>query len=205
MARQTKPAGVGYPSANEIRANPIPIRVTSSKAMSVKPTTVLALDLSSSCIGWAVGIDKNLVAYGKFVFKTTSAINGDKLATFISYLTVILETYGPQKVLVEKTLMGKGDTTVRHLEILGVVRATVFKILGLEILESWLIPAKTVKRLLKVKKGRDHAHNKQIMVEKINQLFNLRLKCESSKIESDDDIADAIAVLVAYYRRGQSQ
>lgn len=189
-----KPAAQAVPSEQEIAACPIPTK--KGKEHSID----LALDLSTSCIGWAVGVDRELFNWGKLVFKSTADI-GEKLQAAAIFLRFLCDTYKPTRILVEKTLARRGDTTLRHAELAGVVRLVWRQYINDEILKSWFVPSKTVKTLLNVERGRNHDHNKEIMVNKINDLYNLHFHFDkNSKLKSDDDVADAIAVLTAFWR-----
>ena len=190
------PAGQGFPSLNEIAANPI------YNAHGEKPLTSLALDLSSSCVGWAVGTDddKVLHRYGKFVFRTTAGI-GEKLMSFDEYLSGLISNYWPDRLLIERPSV-HGKTAERHLELLGVARKVWFDATRSEIEPKWIIHPKTVKAAMKVPAGANHDQNKLIMVNKINQLYRTSFKFDKgSKYKSDDDTADAIAVLTTHWRR----
>jgi RNase H-fold protein (predicted Holliday junction resolvase) len=200
--RAIAPAGRGYPSLEEVRGCPVP-KIAGTKGGKV--VTILAMDLSTSCIGWALGMDRKLALYGKFVFKKDASI-GAKLSIFREYLEVLLDIYEPDRVLVEKPMSGRGTTTARHYELLGVVREALFSNLNKDFLDSWIISAKTVKGLMRVKPTGDHDLNKVAMCNKINELYGFDLVFDkNSKIKSGDDIADAIAVLTAYYRRGTKE
>jgi RNase H-fold protein (predicted Holliday junction resolvase) len=205
MPRQLTPAGRGVPSKEEIQGNPLP-KIATKKGGKVK--TVIAFDLGVNCIGWALAMDGQLMLYGKFVFKKGEEIPA-KLSIFREYLETLLEVYEPDVVVVEKPVSRKGDTTHRHYELLGVVKETVFTTLGYAIKDAWVISALTVKSLLKVPtstnpdRRKRHDENKAIMCRRINELYGLGLKFENSKQAAGDDIADAIAVLTAYLRRGK--
>jgi Holliday junction resolvasome RuvABC endonuclease subunit len=193
------PAGQGFPNTNEIRANPVVLPQTKSKR---KVPIELALDLSSSCVGWALGVDRSLAKWGKFVFKSTAG-TGEKLDSFEEFLQVLLSVYKPERLLIERPST-KGKTRERHTEIMGIVRKVWFEHSGGELVESWIQSPRTIKNVMKVERGQNHKQNKEIMVRKINSLYSniLHLRFhENSKLQSDDDIADAIAVLVTYWRR----
>lgn len=197
MSPATIVAGTGYPSLEEIRANPIP------KDRRKEASRELALDISSSCVGWALGSDRKPLRWGKFVFKTTAEV-GEKLVSFEEFLRVLIETYKPDRLLIEKPPARRGKTTERHFELVGIARKVWAELTGKEILPAWMISPTTIKRAMGVPSGRDHKENKAIMVKKINSLFglNLRVKKNSdSRVLNDDDIADAIAVLETYYRK----
>lgn len=188
-------AGTSYPSIEHIQGSAQPERLENE-------VVILALDLSTSCVGWCLGIDTDLVLWGKYVFKRSAGI-GEKLHAFAEWLQVLIDTYKPDRILLEEPLKRKGNTTARHYEMLGVVRQVWRSRTGTEILKSWIISSTTVKTHMKVKRGRNHSHNKAIMVDKVNDLYNLKFQYASSKHRSDDDIADAIAVWTTYMRRNR--
>lgn len=191
----TQPTGQSFPSLEQIKANPIP--ATRGK----RPVIELALDLSTSCVGWAVGADRKLARYGKFVFKSTSG-PGEKLCALEEWLITVLLTYMPERVLIEKVVTRRGNTTLRHAEVLGIVRKVWYEITATEIPDAWLVSSITVKNVMKVERGGNHEQNKRIMLNKVNQLYNLKLHFDpNSKYKSDDDSADAIAVLTTYWRK----
>ena len=189
------PTSVATPTLESLRANPIVIR---GKKRS---RTILALDLSSSCVGWAVGSNKRRHSQGKLVFKSTAEI-GAKLAAFFAFLVALLVLYKPVALVIEKPMARRGATTARHNELLGLARLAWFHCGKDEILDSWIISSVTVKSVMGVKRGENHEENKKIMVAKINALYSLNLKFDkNSKIKTDDDTADALAVLTTYWRR----
>lgn len=194
------PAGLGFPSIEEIRANPI---VARGKEKAV--LTDLAFDLSSSAVGWAVGANRKLQRYGKLVFKTTAG-PGEKLVYFEEYLDTLIQTYWPKALIVERPLSKKANTTARHFELLGIVRKVWAEHTGGELLDNWIISPTTIKSLMQVQRGADHTQNKIIMVNKINQLYGLSLKFDkNSKYKTDDDTADAIAALTTFWRRNSRE
>jgi Holliday junction resolvasome RuvABC endonuclease subunit len=197
-SRKKAPAAESIPSGSVIRSLPI-----SEMVHKVEKSRVdLALDLSTSCVGWALGVDKQIITWGKIVFKTTAEL-GEKLVALEECLRVLFETYRPGRLFVEKPLARRGNTTHRHYEVLGVVKKLWRETTDTELLDSWLVSSVTVKNKLRVKRGSNHEHNKELMVKKINDLLGLKLSYHpNSKRQSDDDIADAIAVLIAVWRKG---
>lgn len=192
MARQ--PAGAGFPTLAEIKGNPI----RGPKGQT--PLTELALDLSSSCVGWACGANQRLERHGKFVFKTTSGI-GEKLVSFEEYLDGLIRTYLPSTLLVERP-SAYGKTNERHTELLGITRKVWYERTTMEIDPTWIIAPMTIKKWMRVEPGNTHDQNKILMLNKVNSLYRLQLKWDKgSKYKSDDDIADAIAVLTTHWRR----
>lgn len=178
------------PSLEAIQAKPI--------AHRGRKQIRLALDLSTSCVGWALGAGTEILAYGKFVFADDREM-GDKLVSFADHLLVLLKTFKPHRVVAERPMSRRGQVTALHNQMLGVVRHIVFQHLSVEVLDTHLISPITVKNRLGVRKGKDHAQNKQYMVEHINEVLGLNLKYHpNSKLQTQDDVADAIAILLAW-------
>lgn len=191
-----KPNGTGIPSLEELQGCP-PVEIV-GKGRQVK---TLALDISSSCIGWALGVDGKPSRWGKFVFKTTAQAGG-KLCAWDEFFAGLLDVFQPDRVVIEKPLSRRANTTARHYELLGITKKVWTEKTGTEIKESWLIPVTTIKRVMGVPRGKDHKSNKQIMLARVSQLLGINLKYSDSKLTSMDDVADALAVLITYYRRG---
>lgn len=161
-------------------------------------TKVLAFDISKKCVGWALGVDGELVNYGKFVFKTTTDL-GERILSFWEFLEALVAAYSPDIIVLEEPLR-RAKVRV-HFEFLGVLRLLHMMHYGENIPDNRLISPTMVKKHLHVKRGKGHDENKRIMVDKINQMFSLSLNYHKhSAIEGDDDVADAIAVLVTWWR-----
>jgi Holliday junction resolvasome RuvABC endonuclease subunit len=160
-------------------------------------TRVLTLDLSSTCIGWAVGTDDEvLINYGKLVL-TDDRHLAEHLEALATYLRVILLTYRPTLILVERPV-ALGRTSITHNQVLGAVRLVSAQTLGLIITEADLVSPNTIKKATGVVAGRDHDHNKALMVNHVNETLGLHLQYDKhSKLKTDDDTADAIAILLA--------
>ena len=72
---------------------------------------------------------------------------------------------------------------------------------GEHLTDDHTIDPRKVKKHLHVSPGKTHTENKRRMVDKINTLYGLNLAFHSnSAYKSDDDIADAIAVLATRWR-----
>ena len=181
------------PSLADVKAKPYP------RVKKPGQPLCLALDLSTSCIGWALGNKKEIFQYGKFVFADRAM--SDKIHEFHTALTELILTFQPDRVYVERPMSRAGRTTALHNQMLGIVRLVVIQVLGKELLDAHIVSAKTVKQRLGVPPGQDHDHRKKIMVNHVNRVLGLKLKFHpGSKLQSQDDIADAIAILLAYVR-----
>jgi|SRR6266850_5977890 len=168
---------------------------------------ILALDVSGSCTGWAFGLYGKLEDYGKYIQKQSGS-KGKKLAQFADWLTSLLEAKKPTVVLIEKPYRGRNSNVLANLsKFIAVVELCAYLTLDLELEDSWFLDPRSIKHALKVQKGKDYDDNKKIMVNKINNLFGLKLKYSQKKSKklSDDDVADAIAVLVAFWSRDDNE
>lgn len=165
---------------------------------------VLGLDVSSVSCGWAVFDDDRLVAWGHL--RQEGDEHGEKLANFAAWLTQMLTEHRPTHLVFEMPYPGRRRNTY------GVLMLYVAEVLrlhwlhyGQEVPKVLRVPARTVKRALKVKKGKDHDENKRIMVREVNRLFDLALKWDpkdKTKRVSQDDEADAIALVHAVIELG---
>jgi Holliday junction resolvasome RuvABC endonuclease subunit len=181
------------PSMDEIRGKPVVARGNAA------PVVEIGLDLSSSAIGWAVSVDQLLYNHGKLVFRRTDGM-GAKVRDAYEFFWDLFRFYKPTRICLEKPVMRHGSSTARHNEMLAVVRLAAISAGAGEIADEAMIPPQTIKRCLKVPKGDSHEENKRNMLELVNQRLGLRLKFhKGSKLESDDDIADAIAVLMTLW------
>lgn len=186
------PAGEAIPALGEIRATPLATRVGEEA-----PRIDLGLDLSTTCVGWAQGADQqSIVQWGKFVFRTKAPF-GERLLALEAFLRELFQATQPERLWVERPLSRHGKTTSRHYEVLGIVRKVWREVSGAEIPDEQIIAPATIKSRLKVKRGGDHQKNKEIMLRRVNELYGLRLKYDDNKRKSDDDAADAIALLSA--------
>lgn len=164
------------------------------------PACLLALDLSSKCVGWSVFTHGDLSAYGKYLQR--GAGHGEKLARFGPWLEALIRETHADVVILEQPFNGRNRNAYRVLLMyVAKVVELHWRRFHRELPPTCQIPPTTVKRLLKFPRGADHAANKRIAVEAINGLYDLDLTYKHNDVtkeESDDDIADAIALGRAY-------
>jgi len=157
---------------------------------------LVALDLSSVCVGYAVFDDRKLVGKGKY--RQQGKDHGEKLLNFRGWLLRLLKRTHPQHVVFEAPYAGRRRFTYGVLMLyVGVVLACHFEVFEQEVPAQNRIQPNVVKRTLKMAKGDDHEDRKRLMVDEINKLYDLKLRFkpnDKTKAVSDDDIADAIAV-----------
>ena len=162
---------------------------------------ILALDVSGAATGWAIGIDGKLESFGKFIGKVTQS-KGRQLYEFSKWIEEILKEKSPDIIIIERPFRGRNSNVLAQIsKFIAIVELSSVKILDLDITSDHFLDPKSVKKNLKVKKGRNHDDNKKIMVKRINAIYGLHLKYIKNKAKAynDDDSADAIALLHAWW------
>jgi Holliday junction resolvasome RuvABC endonuclease subunit len=166
-----------------------------------KEEIVLCLDVSKKCTGYCLASKKDLIKYGKYVADGDED-NAAKLYNFTTWLDkmIISLPYKPTTVVIESIFYRRNVKTHAILnQYMGACLAQVYKTLHIEPI---LIAPRTVKYSVRPKKGKSHDENKLNMVNKINQLYGLDLRFhKNNKDISDDDIADAIALYLTYFKK----
>ena len=168
---------------------------------------ILALDISGTATGWAFGFDGKLENFGKYIVKQSES-KGQKLLEFSKFLEELFYNKSPDIILIERPFKGRNSNVLANLsKFIAIAEMAAYKVLSLEINDSWFLDPRQIKRLLKVRKGRDHDENKKNMVQKINNLYGLRLKYKINKNKKycDDDISDAIAILTAWWKLNKNE
>jgi hypothetical protein len=165
------------------------------KTTSPTVHTLLALDVSSVCVGWAVFQNGVPTTQGKFHPKGKE--HGCKLASFLYWLQRTFSRVTPTDIAVELPYPGRNRGYGILQMYFGILVAAHYRWRKCELPDNSGIPASQVKHRLKVKSGKSHGDNKQIMVNRINELYGLSLVYvakDREKKKSQDDVADAIAV-----------
>lgn len=162
------------------------------------PSSLLALDVSSVCVGWALFRGLSPVAHGKYLHKGKA--HGQKLAEFEDWLTSILDKEDPEVLVVEAPYAGRRRYAFGVLMMYyGVVQMAHMRWRKHELPNEHRIAAHQVKRLLNLPKGATHTARKIIALERINQLYGMSFVFSENKKNSDDDTADSMAVARAYF------
>lgn len=155
---------------------------------------VLALDTSSTCVGWSLFEDGRLLHHGRR--RQDGVDHGERLSGFREWLKALLHQYRPSQVVYEKPFAGRRRNAFGVLSLyVAVVLMAHWDAFGAELPDANAVAAREVKRRNKMRKGKDHEGNKKIAVLLANRLYGLRLKFKSNdktKKVSEDDTADAI-------------
>lgn len=158
---------------------------------------LLALDISSRAVGWAVFRNGELSHYDKWVLPHLKG-HGCRLCVFREDLLRAFAEYNPTAVYWEAPYQGRARHAFAVLSAyVGMLKATYYEWAGTDIDEEHGIPAHLVKRRIGARRGRSHEENKRIVVTLVNEQFGLSLRYKADdarKTISDDDVADAIAV-----------
>jgi Holliday junction resolvasome RuvABC endonuclease subunit len=180
---------------------------------SARSPSVLALDTSSVCIGWATFADDGeLVQHGRFVLP--AGAHGEKLAALREWLTKKLSDSTFKDIVIEWPFQGGQRNAYGVLmQYCAIVRMVHWEHYGAEIPDGNRVQASEVKRLLGFKrsllpKRQRHDDNKRRMVRWANETYGLRLRFvlkDAKKRRSQDDEADAIAVGAAWFLQQQKE
>ncbi len=165
----------------------------------------ISLDISGSCTGWCYGEDSTLIDWGKLISKLTKS-RSERLSVFHNEIACLMEDFHPDIVLIEKPYLGRNSNVLVSLsKFIAAAEIAVYESISLPIKDEWLIDPKLVKKTLGLRKTKGstekkYQSNKLQMVNKINDLYGLRLKydCKKSKNYNDDDTADAIGIFTVW-------
>jgi Holliday junction resolvasome RuvABC endonuclease subunit len=163
--------------------------------------SILALDVSSKCVGWSIFINGHLIEHGRYVQVGES--HGERLARFRLWILAILTEWSPTYLVYEAPYQGRMRNTYGILSrYAGVVELCNYDHYGQPMPPANAVPAHMVKKAIGAKKGKDHEENKRIVLRMINDTFGLALKFtenDTTKKTSQDDEADAIALNWAWH------
>lgn len=162
----------------------------------------MALDIAGSS-GWAFGVNGQVIKYGKAVLDQDDEA-GERLLKLSKWISRLINELpgAPDVVVVEMPWMGKNVKTYGVLsKYVAIVQREVRRLLGIE---CTLLSPSDVKTKLKLPKGKTtYAQRKRDSVKRINKLLGLDLQYHEGRAQkskkSDDDIADGIAILIAYW------
>lgn len=163
---------------------------------------VLALDSSSRACGWSIFDSGQLVAHG--CYRQSGIGHGERLMRFRVWLLTMLREWAPHLLVYEAPYQGRMKNTFGVLSrYVGIIEAANYEYYEREFDKNAAVPAHLVKRAIKVKKGKNHAENKRLVVALVNQQFGLSLKYkenDTTKKVTQDDEADAIALNWAWHQ-----
>lgn len=157
----------------------------------------ISLDASTTCIGWAVFENDNLIKYGRLEPTEKGLDWQDRVHNLLPQLEQLIIKYHPNIIYQEDVPMGGagGNLVLSQLNYLkGALSVIERKYCNIEYLSVG-----TWRKNIGINDGKDQRRNiKKIKsIEKANELFNLNLPLEFTsggnyKENGSDDIADAI-------------
>lgn len=156
----------------------------------------ISLDASSSCIGWSVFDDDELVDYGKLTPDSSCEGYREKIINLIPQLHIVMKKYMPKMAYIEDVPLSTSGG-IKTAIILGAVQGAILGITSSHNIQTNFISVATWRKNIGLfdgtLKGKERAVLKQHSVERANELFGLDLvyKSPSSKY-NDDDISDSI-------------
>lgn len=158
----------------------------------------MSIDASSTCIGWSIFEDDDLITYGKILPTIKDLDWRERLQDFIPQLHEIMKAYKPKKMYIEDVpLMKKGG--LNTLVILGAIQGMLLGICCSHSVDVEFIPVATWRKNIGLfdgtAEGKERNMLKQHSIEKANKLFGLDLVYVSpSSKKNDDDISDSILI-----------
>lgn len=161
---------------------------------------VLGLDISSRFVGWALFEDLEPVAHG--LLKLGSGGHGQRMTEYHEYLLQLFDRCKPTDVVLELPFAGRRRKTYGILiQYIAITLLAYYQHFGLELPDENKLQAREIKHLLRVPRGDNHDENKELMVDLINSMFRTSFRFDAydtKKAFSEDDIADAYAVVWAW-------
>lgn len=156
----------------------------------------LSLDASTTCIGWSVFDEDNLIAFGKITPTEKKLEWRDRLQNLIPQLHKVIQQYKPVLVYAEDVPLIRSKS-MSTLVVLGAVQGAIIGICLSHNVRVEFIPVSTWRKNIGLhdgtKEGKERNVLKQHSIEKANALFNLNLLFISlSSNKNDDDISDSI-------------
>ncbi len=157
---------------------------------------ILTLDASSVTVGWAVFRNSELEKFGKFHPEGEKGAHGERLVSYEDWLSDQLAYWKPAYMLVEQPYAGRNIKGYGVLSrYFGVAEICHWRHFGEEIPDGQHLTPKGIKdQLAASRDGITYEQRKQLMVDIVNDMYRLHLTYKKRSLQSDDDIADAIAV-----------
>lgn len=158
---------------------------------------ILSLDASTTCIGWAVFEEDNLIEYGRIEPTEKGLDWRDRVHNLLPQLEQLILEYKPTMIYQEDVPMGGagGSMIIAQLNYLQGVLSVIERVYS----NIQYINVGTWRKNIGINSGQDQRRNaKKIKsIEKANELFNLDLPLEFTstgnyKENGSDDIADSI-------------
>lgn len=161
----------------------------------------ISLDASTSCTGWSVWDDDDLIECGKIKFKDKNW--RVRIQEQFNLLPELIKKYKPTEIIAEDVPLGGqgGKTTIVKLGVVQGVILSVCTLYNIKVtFKSVPIWRADIGLYDGTEKGKKRENLKPKSINLANELFGLDLKCEYTKkgiyseAKSDDDISDSILI-----------
>lgn len=160
----------------------------------------MGFDASTTCIGFAIFNDLELVGYGKIKPTKASKDWRKRMENMLPQVIEILKEYKPKQIYIEDVpLMGRSRQTLVQLGAVQGVFIALTRLLKIPIsfvaVSHW---RSNLGLFNGTEERKKRANMKQATVEYVNKEFGLDLHYDITKpdsVNNDDDIADAIGVI----------
>jgi Holliday junction resolvasome RuvABC endonuclease subunit len=157
--------------------------------------SLVALDVSSKAVGWAVFRDGEPTAYGCFRPEgPRDGGHGEKLASYEHWLLHLLSEENPDRLVIESPYVGRNPVTFGKLSMYyGVGLNVHHRFYGYELPPEQSLTPSVVKTILNASCEKlKYDQRKERMVCYMNDVYGFGLKYKANN--GADDIADALAV-----------
>jgi Holliday junction resolvasome RuvABC endonuclease subunit len=169
---------------------------------------LLALDVSSTCTGWAYFESGQLKAHGKRRMEGKS--HSEKLSSFLDWVLQMFNQLNPTEITFEAPFQGRHANAYGVLSMYKAVMLLChWRFMTRPFPEENQLPAHIIKKVLGVPKAKGgttderHKANKRAVIKVINGLYGTSFRfaegTEKTAQRSEDDIADAVAVGHTWY------
>lgn len=163
--------------------------------------TIISLDASTSCTGWAVFENERLIAYGKI--KPHGDTWRDRLMDETMELAALFREYVPDVVVAEDVPLKDGKQTIVKL---GAVHGMILSLCAGFKLEPVFVLPSTWRHKLGMFDGTRAGMKRDAMKEKAvhmaNELFGLDLQWVSpTSTKNDDDTAEAVLIGYSHVKK----
>lgn len=163
----------------------------------------ISIDASTTCIGWSIFDEDNLIDYGKLKPTIEDLEWRDRVYDFIPQLQEIIDKYKPIRMYIEDVplITKKGKKTLVQL---GATQGSLIGLCGANNIEMNFISVSTWRKNIGLfdgtEEGKERDNMKVKSIQKANELFDLNLSLVFTKNgnyndkKSDDDISDSILI-----------
>lgn len=170
---------------------------------------VISIDASTTCIGWSIFDNDNLIAYGKLKPTIEKLEWRERIQNLIPQVQELINKYKPTEMYVEDVPL-IAQKAKKTLVQLGAVQGSLIGICGANNIKMNFITVGMWRHNIGISTGdKDRDSMKVKSLHKANELFDLDLACVFTKggnyngDKSDDDIADSINLYASTRKKYQ--